>query len=59
VEKFVSHSHFLNSTILCATTEMQTGVALEDDLKDVLDEYSTVWRLRTSCAYRSSPCPAS
>ena len=41
VVKFVSHSHFLNSTILCATTEMQTGgVALEDDLKDVLDEYS-------------------
>ena len=41
VVKFVSHSHFLNSTILCATTEMKTGgVALEDDLKDVLDEYS-------------------
>ena len=41
VVKFVSHSHFLNSTILCATTKMKTGrVDLEDDLKDVLDEYS-------------------
>ena len=39
-EKFVAHSHFLKSTILCATTEMQTGVALVDDPKDVLDEYS-------------------
>jgi hypothetical protein len=40
VVKFVSHSHFLNSTILCATTEMQTGVALVDDTKEVLDEDS-------------------
>jgi hypothetical protein len=40
VEKFVAHSHLLKSTTLCATTEMQTGVALVDDTKEVLDEDS-------------------